>query len=158
MRWGHYALGHVLRGVWMSFAGILAAFFAGFHLFQFALRRWGPGWGIRSQQDWAALAIMLLIFNAIVFFAEPIGNTISRQVEHDADVFGQESVHGIVADPQATGQAAEQMLGESVYAEPNPSALVEFWTDSHPSTAFRAAFARHYDPWAAGEEPKYFKK
>ena len=90
--------------------------------------------------------------------AEPIQNVISRGVEHDADVFGQEVVHGVVADPQATGQAAEQALGENNLSDPNPSPLMEFWFDSHPSTSFRAAFAKHYNPWTPGAQPKYFKK
>ena len=155
---GHYVLGHVLRGVFFSFGGILLAFFVGFHLFQFALRRFGRRWGVGTQGDWAALAVMVLVLSVISFLAEPIGNAISRSMEQDADIFGLEAVHGIVADPQATGQADFQMLGEDELVDPNPSALVEFWTDSHPSISFRAAFAKHYDPWAPGAEPKFFKK
>ena len=101
---------------------------------------------------------MLLVLQVISFFAQPIANGLSRSVEHDADVFGQEVVHGIVADPQTTGQASEQMLGESQDIDPNEPAFMEFWTDSHPSTAFRAAFAKAYDPWKAGEAPKFMKK
>jgi len=155
---GHYVLGHIVRGVLESFAGILLAFFVGFHLFQFLLRRFGARWRIPSQQDWAAVVVMYLVMTVISFFAEPIGNAFSRSMEHDADVFGQEVVHGIVTDPQAAGQASFQLLGENEFVDPNESPLVEFWTDSHPSIAFRAAFSKHYDPWAPGEEPKYFKK
>jgi Zn-dependent protease with chaperone function len=154
---GHYVLGHILRGTLISFFGILLAFFVGFHLFQLLLRRFGPRWGVPAQHDWAALVVMLLVLQLLTFFAEPIGNAFSRGMEHDADVFGQEIVHGIVPNPQATGQAAEQMLGESEYVEPDPSPFIEWWTGSHPSTSFRAAFARHYNPWAPGAEPKYFK-
>jgi len=155
---GHYVLGHILRGTLIAFAGILAAFFVGFHLFQFLLRRFGPRWHISSQDDWAAAVIILLVLNTLVFFAEPIGNAFSRSMEHDADVFGQEVVHGVTPNPQATGQATEQMLGESYFADPNPSPFVEFWTGSHPTTSFRAAFAKHYDPWAPNEQPKFFPK
>ncbi len=155
---GHYVLGHILRGVLISFAGILLAFFVGFHFFQFLLRRFGARWRIPSQEDWAAMALLYLVLVVLSFFAEPIGNAFSRSMEHDADVFGQEVVHGIVADPQTAGQASFQLLGENQFVDPNPSAFVEFWTDSHPSTSFRAAFAKHYDPWAPGAEPKYFKK
>ena len=153
---GHYALGHVMRGTCESFLGILLAFFAGFHLFQIFLRRFGPRWGVTSQQDWAALLLMLLVAHVIAFFAQPISNSLSRGMEHDADVFGQEVVHGIIADPQATGEITEQMLGEAYYAEPNPDPLIEFWTDSHPSSSFRAAFSKHYNPWAPGAHPRFF--
>jgi Zn-dependent protease with chaperone function len=155
---GHYVLGHIVRGVLAAFAGILLAFFVGFHIFQFLLRRFRVRWKIPSQQDAAALALILLVYHVIVFFAEPIGNAFSRGMEHDADVFGQEAIHGVVADPQATALAEFRTFGEATYDEPNPSGFVEFWTDSHPSTAFRAAFAKHYDPWVEGAEPKYFRK
>ena len=155
---GHYVLGHILWGISASFVGILLAFFVGFHIFQLLLRQFGARWGVSSQEDWAAVVVMFLVMSVLSFFAEPIGNAFSRGMEHDADVFGQEVVHGIVADPQATGQASFQLLGESEVVDPNPSPFIEFWTDSHPSIPFRAAFAKHYDPWAPGAEPKYFKK
>jgi STE24 endopeptidase len=155
---GHYVLGHIVRGMLESFAGILLAFWVGFHLFQWLLACYGSRWRIPTQQDWSALVLMLLVAHIILFFAEPLGNAFSRGMEHDADVFGQEVVHGIVSDPQATGQASEDMLGEAYFAEPDPSPLVEWWTDSHPSTSFRAAFSKHYDPWAPGAEPKFLKK
>ncbi len=114
--------------------------------------------GSADQRDWASLAVLILVFNVLTFLGEPVQNAFSRADEHAADVYGQEVVHGIVADPQGTGQAAFQLLGESSYDEPDPSPLVEFWSGSHPSTWLRAAFARHYDPWAPGESPRYFKK
>ncbi len=155
---GHYVLGHIVRGILTAFVGILLAFFVGFHIFQFLLHRFRARWKIPSQQDAAALALILLIYHVILFAAEPIGNAFSRGMEHDADVFGQEAINGVVADPQATALAEFRMFGEATYDEPNPSEFVEFWTDSHPSTAFRAAFAKHYDPWVPGAEPKYFRK
>ena len=42
---GHYVLGHIARGMLESFAGMLAAFFIGFHVFQFLLRRCGTSVG-----------------------------------------------------------------------------------------------------------------
>jgi Zn-dependent protease with chaperone function len=155
---GHYVLGHIVRGMLLGFVGMLAAFFVAFQVFQFLLHRFGTRWGIASQDDWASLVVMLLVMSTLLFFSEPIQNSFSRGMEHDADIFGQEAVHGVVANPQAAGQAAFQLLGENTLTAPNPNPFVDFWTDSHPSIPFRAAFAKHYDPWAPGEEPKYFKK
>jgi Zn-dependent protease with chaperone function len=155
---GHYVLGHIVRGIVFYFVFILVSFFLGFHLFQFLLRRFGARWGIREQRDWAALVVMILALTVVAFLGEPVSNTFQRGLEHDADVFGLEAVHGIVANPQQAGRGAFQVLGETSYDAPDPSAFVEFWTDSHPSIPSRAAFALHYDPWAPGAEPKYFKK
>ena len=155
---GHYVLGHVTEGMLFSFPLTLVAFWAGFYLLQFLLRRFGTRWRIPGQQDWAALVVMALVINGLSFLSEPIQNSFSRAIEHSADVYGQEVVHGIIANPQATGQATEQLLGEDSFSAPDPSPFVTFWASSHPATWWRAAFARHYDPWAPGAAPKYFKR
>ncbi len=155
---GHYVLGHIVKGILFAFVFILVSFFLGFHLFQFLLRRYGKQWGIGSQDDWAALVVFVLVLSVISFLGDPIQSTFTRSQEHAADVFGQEVVHGIVADPQVTGQAAFQLLGDNSLVDPSPSPFVEFWTGSHPPIWFRAAFAKHYDPWAADAQPKYFPK
>ncbi len=155
---GHYVLGHIVTGILFSFVYILVAFFLGFHLFQYLLRRFGARWRIPAQDNWAALYVFVLVLSVIGFFGEPIQSAFSRAHEHAADVYGEEVVHGIVANPQAAGQQAFQLLGENGFADPDPNPLVEFWTGSHPPIWFRAAFARHYNPWAPEAQPKYFPK
>ena len=155
---GHYVLGHIVSSILFSFVVLLASFFLGFHFFQFLMRRYGQTWRVHSQDNWAALVVFVFVLSVIGFFTEPIDNTFSRMHEHAADVYGQEAVHGIVADPQATAQQAFQLLGQGSYDDPTPNPFIVFWTYSHPTIAYRAAFARHYDPWAAGEAPRYFQK
>jgi Zn-dependent protease with chaperone function len=155
---GHYVLGHILTSILFSFALILIEFFVGFHFFQLLLRRFGARWGIPTQDNWGALGVLVLVLSIMGFISTPIGNTFSRAHEHAADVYGMEVVHGIVANPQATGQAAFQLLGENSFSYPYPSDAYEFWTGSHPPIWLRAGFAKYYNPWAPGAEPKYFKK
>ncbi len=88
----------------------------------------------------------------------PVGNTVSRHFEHEADVYGQEAVHGLVADPQKTAVSSFNHLGEAWLDDPNPNAFVEFWSYSHPSVQRRAEFAGHYDPWANGGHGEFFTK
>ena len=155
---GHYVLGHIVQGLLFFFAIMLFAFFIGFHLFQWMLARFGARWRVSSQNDWASFPIFVFVLVLIAFLMEPLENTYSRTTEHAADVFGQEAVHGIVQNPQTSAQAAFQLLGETAYSNPYPSAFVEFWMYSHPPIGKRAAFAKYYDPWATGEAPKYFTK
>ena len=155
---GHYVLGHIVQGMLYSFAFILLVFFLGFHIFHLLLRRFGARWRVPGQENWAALVVLLLVLNLLSFFSQPILSGFVRVHEHDADVYGQEVVHGIVADPRGSAQAAFQVLGENSLDVPDPSPLVEFWTGSHPPIWLRAAFARHYNPWTAGQAPKYFNK
>ena len=154
---GHYALHHIVQGVLFSAVLLLVGFFAGQRMIWWLLARYGPRWKIRSQNDWACLAVLVLVLNVLNFFAEPIENSFSRSIEHAADVYGQEAIHGIVSDPQVTTQQGFQKLGENSLDDPTPHPLVDFWFDGHPSTASRAAFALAYDPWTAGQHPKYFQ-
>jgi STE24 endopeptidase len=153
---GHYALDHIVLGLLFTALLTLIGFFVGQRA-TYWLLRYGDRWGIRSQNDWACLAVLVLVLNVLNFCSEPIENGFSRAIEHNADVYGQEAIHGIVADPQATTQQGFQRLGETSLDDPTPHPFVEFWTDSHPSTASRAAFAATYNPWIAGQHPKYFR-
>jgi Zn-dependent protease with chaperone function len=155
---GHYVLGHIAKGLTFSIVLLLVTIYLGFLFVQWALRKFGVAWKIPAQEDWAALAVLLLAFSIFGAITEPMNSAYTRSQEHAADVYGQEAVHGIVANPQAAAQGAFDVLGETSLADPNPNQFYEFWTYSHPAIGRRAAFAKVYDPWAPGFEPKYFKK
>ena len=154
---GHYVLGHLAIGFAAYLTGLLLGLYVTFHALQWMLKRWGSVWGVRGQEDWAALAVLLLIMNVLTFVSMPIGNGFSRMQEHAADVYGLEVVHGLVANSQEAGARAEQVLGEADLADPKPSGFIVFWLYSHPPQAERQEFAYTYDPWSKGESPKYVK-
>jgi Zn-dependent protease with chaperone function len=118
----------------------------GSHFVGWLIGRYGPRWHIASLEDWAATGVLLLALSILSFAAEPIANSISRAQEHQADVFGIEVVHGIVADPQKVDAESFQRLGEQALEYPYPSPLIVFWTYTHPPIAEREAFAANYDP------------
>ena len=155
---GHYALGHVSLGTALTCLGLFPFFWIGYEGVHWLLRRNGSLWGVASQQDWGALVVLLLVLSVVSTLSEPINNAISRRMEHDADVYGQEAVHGIVADPQQVGLRSFQGLGEQSLDDPTPHPWFEFWFGTHPTIRFRAAFCEAYDPWKPGMEPKYFAK
>lgn len=155
---GHYVLHHIVYGVLFTIFILLVTLYLGYLFVQWAIAKFGGGWGVASQNDWAALAVLLLAFSIFGALLEPVENVFSRHDEHAADVYGEEAVHGLVADPRATAKGAFDVLGKTSFADPNPSPLYEFWTYSHPSIGRRAAFGKAYDPWAPGMEPKYFKR
>jgi STE24 endopeptidase len=155
---GHYVLGHIVSTVFFIFGILFVTFYLGFLFVHWAIAKFGPRWGVSTQNDWAALAVLLLAFSVFGILLEPLESSYSRMHEHDADVYGQEAVHGLVADPQTTAVCAFNVLGKTSFADPNPSLLYEFWTYSHPSIGRRAAFGKAYNPWSPEMEPKYFKK
>jgi Zn-dependent protease with chaperone function len=110
---------------------------------------------LASRQGFLVLLFALSVASLIL---QPAGNSFSRHFEHEADVYGQEAIHGLVADPQKTAVSAFNHLGEAWLEDPNPSPFIEFWEYSHPSVQTRANFALHYDPWANGGHGRFFDK
>jgi Zn-dependent protease with chaperone function len=155
---GHYVLNHIYRTLVFVGLLLLLEFYLGYLGVRWLLRRYGERWRVPSQNDWAALAVLLLVLSILSFLSEPIFNSYSRAQEHAADVYGQEAIHGIVADPQATAVQSFQLLGELSLTDPHPNPFVEFWTFSHPSVTRRAEFAATYNPWLEGQHPRYFQK
>jgi Zn-dependent protease with chaperone function len=154
---GHYVLGHVLAGVTFAAALMLAGFFAASRLFRWAIIRWGERWGLRGMVDWASLPALLLFLSLLGFLATPIGNTYSRHIEHQADQYGLEVLHGIVPGAAEASARSLQILGEEDLAEPSPSRAVVLWFYSHPPINDRIIFARTYDPWSQGQAPRFVK-
>ncbi|MGB7844038.1 MAG: M48 family metallopeptidase [Candidatus Acidiferrum sp.] len=152
---GHYALGHVMKGIAFALAGILFALYVAYRALQWMLSIWGEQWGVHGQQDWAALAVLLLIGSVVGFLGEPIGNGFSRMQEHAADVYGLEVIHGIVPNASEAAAHAFQLMGELDLADPNPPRLITVWLYSHPPMADRLKFAHDYDPWGQGVPAKY---
>jgi STE24 endopeptidase len=154
---GHYVLNHVVIGLCAAAVGLFIGLFLVYWLSRWFLNKFGARWQIRALGDWAALPMIFLIFSILGFIAQPIGATFSRQLEHNADIYGLEVTHGINANPQETAAHAFQVLGELSLAYPYPSPLVVFWYYDHPSIPDRVRFAHQYDPWSKGEQPKYVK-
>jgi Zn-dependent protease with chaperone function len=155
---GHYVLHHIAKGLALAAVGTFVLFWVVANFAEVLLRRVRESWRIDSLASLPGLVVLLLAFSLAQIVTEPVENAISRHFEHEADVYGQEAIHGLVPNPQATAVAAFNRLGEAYLDDPDANPFVEFWTDSHPSTQSRATFAAHYDPWAPGQAPQFFPK
>jgi Zn-dependent protease with chaperone function len=158
---GHYVLNHIPK---MLTGFGVALFFvywgcAGFS--NWLASKFGGRWGLSEAEPLACRAgfvVLLFTISVASFVLEPVSNGFSRHFEHQADIYGQEAIHGLVADPQKTAVVGFNALGEAWLEDPNPSPFVEFWEYSHPSVKTRANFAAHYDPWANGGRGEFFKQ
>ncbi|MGA7707768.1 MAG: M48 family metallopeptidase, partial [Acidobacteriaceae bacterium] len=128
---GHYVLNHIYKGIAFTIAVLIVLLWLAYLAVNALLRRFGQRWQVRAPGDWGALAVLLLVFTGINFLFSPIANAFSRWEEHQADIFGQEAIHGLVPDPQVTAQKAFVALGENYLEAPNPNPFVEFWLYSH---------------------------
>jgi STE24 endopeptidase len=166
---GHYVLNHIPKLI----AGVaLALFFVYWACAGFAAwlaRRFGQRWQLGGLEPCtpaggnplstrAGFLVLLFAISVAGFVLEPVSNTFSRHFEHQADVYGQEAIHGIVPDPQKTTVSSFNHLGEAWLEDPNPSPFIEFWEYNHPSVQNRANFAQHYDPWANNGHGQFFDK
>jgi Zn-dependent protease with chaperone function len=154
---GHYVLGHVRQGFILGSAGLLLALYFLFRGLHWALDRWARDWKLYGQEDWASLAVLLLLLHVLLFVSSPVISGYSRMQEHAADVYGLEVIHGLVPNSEEVAAHAFQVLGELDLSDPNPPPFITFWLYSHPPLADRLVFAHTYDPWSKGKSPKYVK-
>ena len=153
---GHYVLHHIPQLIAWIVALLLVFLYIGNRGLHWAWQRWGPRWQIRRLEDWASFPVLLLLLGILIFIVTPIGNTLSRYYEHQADIYGLEVIHGIVPRPTDAAVVAFQTLGEVNLSDPKPSRLIELWLYDHPPLNKRIAFAQAYDPWSKGH-PQFVK-
>lgn len=162
---GHYVLNHIPQELSGGAAGLFfvlwgSAALAGWLAHRFSTR-WQLGGNEIGQNPLASrqgFVVLLFALSVVSLFLQPASNTFSRHFEHEADIYGQEAIHGIIADPQKTAVSAFNHMGEAWLEDPDPNAFVEFWEYNHPSVQTRANFAAHYNPWANGGHGKFFQK
>jgi len=154
---GHYVLNHIPKMLAMMMGGLFFVIWACAYFAEWLVRRFGEGWKVQGVAGRAGFVTLFLAFSIAGFVLTPVGNAVSRHFEHEADIYGQEAIHGLVPNPQITAVSSFNHLGEAWLDDPNPNGFVEFWSYSHPSVEQRAEFAEHYDPWANGGRGKFFE-
>ncbi len=123
---GHYVLNHVYKGIGFFAALILGSFALLRWALTRSLARWGGRWQIRGLGDTAVIPLALLLTSTIFFVLTPVTNTVTRNVEVEADLYGLNAS----AQPDGFAQAAIH-LGE--YRKMSPGPLEEFVFYDHPS-------------------------
>jgi Zn-dependent protease with chaperone function len=162
---GHYVLNHIPQELSGGAVGLFFVLWGSAALAGWLARRFGVCWrlgGTEIGQNPLAsrqgFLVLLFVLSTVSIVLQPASNTFSRHFEHEADVYGQEAIHGLVADPQKVAVSAFNHMGEVWLEDPNPSPFVEFWEYDHPSVQTRANFAAHYNPWANGGHGRFFTK
>ena len=154
---GHYVLNHIWKGLAFAIAGLLVVFYLAWRLIGGLIHRWGARWNVREPADWASFPVLLLIFAVFSAVSQPIVSGVIRTMEHEADIYGLEVIHGLVPASEQVAAQAFQKLGEKGLAFPTPNPLYVLWTYDHPTIAARIAFAVQYQPWNAGKPTQFVK-
>jgi len=127
---GHYVLHHVFHGI-VEFSILIVIAFAFIKwAFDKVRLRWGAGWGIRDVGDTAGLPLFVALFATYMFVLTPVGNTLTRTQEAEADSFGLNTAR----EPDGFAQAAIHL---SEYRKMEPGTLEEIVFYDHPSGYYR---------------------
>jgi STE24 endopeptidase len=134
---GHYVLNHAYKGFVMEGVVLVIGFaFLNWGL-KFLLERYGDSWDVRGISDVAVLPVAVIILSVFFFVTTPVGNTITRTMEFEADMYG------LNAARQPDGEAnVDLLLGEYRKMEPGP--IEEFLFFDHPSGRTRITAAMRW--------------
>ncbi len=134
---GHYVLNHAYKGFVMEGVVLVIGFaFLNWGL-KFLLERYGDDWDVSSISDVAVLPVAVIVLSVFFFVTTPVGNTITRTMEFEADMYG------LNAARQPDGEAnIDLLLGEYRKMEPGP--VEEFLFFDHPSGRTRITAAMRF--------------
>jgi STE24 endopeptidase len=136
---GHYVEKHIYLGIGYGIGLSLLGFWLAFHAFRYAVRRWGPLWGIQEYRDLAALPILLILVTAMNFISAPVQNTFSRVIEHRADIYSMKMTH----DGDAAIRAFQKIALENVSPVTQPK-IVQWFRGSHPTIMERIQYFEQF--------------
>lgn len=123
---GHYVLNHGLRlTIYLTLVLGLGFWFV-HRVFDWTLARWGARLGLEGRGDPAALPLALAILSLFFLLATPLTNSIVREAEAEADMFGLDAAR----EPHGFAMAAMRL---SAYRKIQPGALEEILFYDHPS-------------------------
>lgn len=134
---GHYVLNHAYKGLVMFGVVIVIGFaFVNWGI-NYAFARWGAQWKVRGITDVAVLPLAVMMFAVYMFVMTPVSNTITRNMEYEADLYG------LNAAGQPDGEAnVDMLLGE--YRKLDPGPIEEFLFYDHPSGRTRITAAMRW--------------
>ncbi|HVZ18674.1 MAG TPA: M48 family metallopeptidase [Terriglobales bacterium] len=154
---GHYVLGHVWKGMLFFSALTLPIFYLGYRIGIWLIRSKGAAWRVWNIGDLASLPALILVVGVLSFLAGPASSGFSRLIEHHADIYGLEVIHGLVPDSNQAAAQSFQVLGENSLSYPYPNRFFTWWFADHPPIADRVPFAANYDAWSPGHSPQFVK-
>jgi len=143
---GHYVLNHIVKSVvYLTLLFGVGFFFSNLG-FAALYRVFGANWGVRDIGDSAGLPLLLIFFTLFGLVATPIQNSIVREDEVQADIFGLNAAR----EPDAFATA---ILKLAEYRKLDPTPLEEIVFYDHPSGRSRVAMAMQWKSEHLNELP-----
>ncbi len=137
---GHYVMNHIWQGLALAVLVIMFSLWLTNKLIHGFIRRFQAKLGFNQLSDIASLPLALLFLSVISFVSQPISNSFSRYIEHQADIYGMD----ITTVSGESAAIAFDKLSAINLSDPEPHPIIEFWFYDHPSLAKRMQFVRQY--------------
>jgi Zn-dependent protease with chaperone function len=139
---GHYVMNHMWHGLGLVILFIMFAMWLINRLLPPLISKFQNRLGFDRLGDHASWPLAAAALTVIMFVFQPVTNSYSRHMEHQADIYGME--HSGV-DGESAAIAFDKL---SVYnlSDPDPHPIIEFWFYGHPSLKKRIAFVRNWTP------------
>jgi Zn-dependent protease with chaperone function len=147
---GHYLMGHVWKSIIVGSAGISVLLYFIYRMCNYILKKSKGRLGFNKLWDPAALPLLILLINLMLFVSAPISNAYSRSLETEADRFELELTRNNYASATSTVKLHQQSL-----ILPEPGIVYMLWNYDHPTFKERVDFANSYKPWVYGKALKY---
>jgi Zn-dependent protease with chaperone function len=143
---GHYVLHHIWKGILMTVVLSALFFYLSYVFTGWALARFGARWGFTELSDVASMPLIVGTIGLISFVAQPMTNSFTRAIEHEADQFGLE-----VTQMNDAGARAFIKLGAGNKSNPEPNPIIKAFVYTHPPLIERIRYALDYHPWTEGK-------
>lgn len=124
---GHYVKGHIWRSITLGGAASILFMYLLYKTTNWILINSNGSFGFSSLQNIASLPLILLVLNFYMFFANPIINFSSRQMEREADAYEIQ-----LTKDRESAISTMIKLNEESLGIPRPSNIYKFWYHSHP--------------------------
>lgn len=145
---GHYVLNHILWTIALLVGLSIAGFWLVDRLFPVFRRLLGAD-RVKDIADPAGLPVLAVVLSVLGLVFTPVGSTITRTMEAQADHFSM--VHADEPDGMA-----EALIKTAEYRAPSPSAVEEFIFYDHPSVENRIRRAMEWKAKRLKEEPNAY--
>lgn len=149
---GHYLMGHIWKSIVLGGLASIVILYLVYRMCNWFLRKSKGRFGFNALSDVAALPLIMLMINIMLFVTAPVSNAYSRSMEHDADTFELELTQDNFATATGTVKLHQQSL-----TMPEPGLVYMLWTYDHPTYKSRVDFANSYRPWEEGKPLKFQK-
>lgn len=136
---GHYIKGHIWKSIILGGLFSVALMYLVYRTSNWILINSNGVFGFNRLYDIASIPLIILVLNFYMFFANPIINFSSRQMEREADM-----IEIQLTKNKEAAISTMLKLYEGNLSIPRPSKLFKIWYHSHPTAEERIKFFTEY--------------